>query len=92
MLTNRQVFIVRGARDRPVDLGKAVLFVLIPLPDFWWGVGRLFFHGVVVVFIRGGVELIVRHDAVLLFGAIVSRQPVVPISFLVVARAPWSKT
>ena len=49
MLTDRQLFFLLSTGSRPVDVGKGLIVVLLPLPDLGWLIG-----------IAHGIPLIIR--------------------------------
>jgi hypothetical protein len=50
MTTHRQLFVVCGSSDGPVDVGELTAVGFVPGPDFGWGVGSVC-HGM-YTFIR----------------------------------------
>ena len=47
MLTDRQLFFLLSTGSRPVDVGKRLIVVLLPLPDLGWLIGIA--HGIPLV-------------------------------------------
>jgi hypothetical protein len=73
VLAHWQIFIMSLASNGSIDFGKAVFFVLVPLPDFRRSVGGGLFHSVLIVFVGGRVELVICHAMYILVLTVTER-------------------